>query len=146
MVLVGPCVFVYFCVHVFVWSALVLLSRVAQRLNNSSFRACKCRQFSDDLSLPLSFSLSRVVGIPCIVLYYLPYLPSHFMPLTLYRPTHTLSFLLQSSRINDQRSPDPRTLVSRKSTMPSEDFFNLIQHLQSTRIEDQRSPLPVLAN
>ncbi len=56
-------------------------------------------------------------------------------------------FLLQSARINDQRSPDPKTInVIRKSTMPNEDFFNLIQHLQSTRIEDQRSPLPVLAN
>lgn len=54
-------------------------------------------------------------------------------------------YFLQSSRINDQRSPDPKSLVvARKSnTMPSEDFFNLIQHLQSTRIEDQRSPLPV---
>ena len=58
-----------------------------------------------------------------------------------------VSPFVQSSRINDQRSPDPKSIVPRKSsTMPSEDFFNLIQHLQSTRIEDQRSPLPVLAN
>ncbi len=58
--------------------------------------------------------------------------------------------LLQSARIDEQRSVDPtlpnNRAAVRKSTMPSEDFFNLIQHLQSTRIEDQRSPLPLLAN
>ena len=54
------------------------------------------------------------------------------------------SLSLQSYRINDQRCSDP--VAVRKSTMPSEDFFNLIQHLQSTRIEDQRSPLPVMAS
>lgn len=55
----------------------------------------------------------------------------------------SLSLSPQSSRINDQRCFDPT--IYRKSTMPSEDFFNLILHLQSTRIEDQRSPLPLMA-
>ena len=57
---------------------------------------------------------------------------------------HRLTPPPQGARINDQRSPDP--IQYRKSTMPSEDFFNLIQHLQSTRIEEQRSPLPFLAS
>ena len=47
----------------------------------------------------------------------------------------------QEPHLNDARPRDPA--ACRRSTMPSEDFFNLIQHLQSTRIEDQRSPLPV---
>ncbi|XP_003389018.1 PREDICTED: G-protein-signaling modulator 2-like [Amphimedon queenslandica] len=51
-----------------------------------------------------------------------------------------LLFRSQSSRINDQRSPDPQTY--RQNLMPGEDFFNMLQHLQSTRIEDQRSPFP----
>ena len=49
--------------------------------------------------------------------------------------------ILQEPHINDARPRD--SAACRRSTMPSEDFFNLIQHLQSTRIEDQRSPLPV---
>lgn len=59
---------------------------------------------------------------------------------------------LQSPPPQNQALPPPPLPAAggvagrRRSTMPSEDFFNLIQHLQSTRIEDQRSPLPVLAN
>ena len=148
-------VFVYFfmcvcfCVVCLCGQSLLLLSRSPKDWTiafiGHSEPECRCRQLSGDISLSLSHSfllshsLCLSCGIPFIVLY---------NQVTLYQPTHThtLSFLLQSSRINDQRSPDPRTLVARKSTMPSEDFFNLIQHLQSTRIEDQRSPLPVLAN
>ena len=47
--------------------------------------------------------------------------------------------LLQSSRIDDQRTPGPSTW---QPAAPSEDFCNMVQHIQSDRINDQRSPFP----
>ena len=49
-------------------------------------------------------------------------------------------FILQESRINDQRcDPD---LIQQAPTVPDEDFFGLILRLQSNRIDEQRCSLP----
>lgn len=57
-------------------------------------------------------------------------------------PVSLTLFVLQGSRIEDQRSamPPPRPAP----TVPDEDFFSLIQKVQSSRLEEQRTTLPKL--
>ena len=65
------------------------------------------------------------------------------------RRDHFHDLIVQPQNQPNHVPPPPAAAAAsghKRSIMPSEDFFNLIQHLQSTRIEDQRSPLPVLAN
>lgn len=52
-----------------------------------------------------------------------------------------LYFLLQSSRIDDQRCAPPSP-TPRGPTVPDEDFFSLIQRVQAKRMDEQRVDLP----
>jgi len=49
---------------------------------------------------------------------------------------------MQGSRLEDQRSSMRRPVAS---TVPDNDFFNLVQRLQSNRMEGQRSTMPATA-
>lgn len=50
-------------------------------------------------------------------------------------------FLLQSSRIDDQRCSPPEA-SQHAPTVPDEDFFSLIQRVQAKRMDEQRVQLP----
>jgi hypothetical protein len=96
MVLV--CLFILVCVFcvVYLCGQRWYCCQGAQRPNNSNWGLqyeCKCRQLRDEISLsPPSLSLF-VVGIPCIVLYYLSIHTTY---------PHTLS-LLPTTEFTDQR-------------------------------------------